>query len=201
MGFMKLKREKIPVAVYLRDTEDLDISLDQQRDAARNFVRTTGLENTITFYEDRANAERVEYQNLIKFVMMGVHNLVVCWSADQLDFVFDDLTESTAFMRDLENLDVRFVALKNGFDTQNLIHPFTAILKLVSESKVALKAERMKIGIQAAKQVGKIIGRPPRQFEDILQLRQNRVSIRAIAEQLGISSSTVQAALKRQPKS
>lgn len=186
-------------AIYLRESRGGGPTLAEQKEEIQNHLLRIGLKSKVSFYED-ADSDRQGYQSLIKFLSLGVHKLLICWSADRLDSVFDDLNETISFLGDLEVKDVRFIALSSAFDTKNLVNPFSEVLRVVEESKSSLKSERTKSSIEVARKAGRVIGRPTRQYEDIQQLRQSGNSIRVIANKLGISTSTVQAALKRDPK-
>jgi DNA invertase Pin-like site-specific DNA recombinase len=114
----------------------------------------------------------------------------------KLDRFGRSVAHLTKHLLDLERWGIRFVASSQGIDTDRanptsrlLLH----MLAAVAEFERELIRERTLSGVRAAKARGKVLGRPRRVFrrDEVIRLRTEGVSWRAIARELGAPMSTV----------
>jgi DNA invertase Pin-like site-specific DNA recombinase len=93
-----------------------------------------------------------------------------------------------------EQMNVRLVAVKQTFDTGTpLGKAFFTLAAMFAELERSILIERVRAGMARAKAEGKRIGRPTRQvdLEELRRLRGQGLSIRQVARNLGVPSSTV----------
>ena len=114
---------------------------------------------------------------------------------------FDRFARSTRHLvlalEEFQALGVDFISLSESIDTSTPMGKMVfVVISAVAELERSLIRERVAMGLQRAKAQGKPIGRPAIQLDsDELQtLREEGLSYRAIARQLGVSHPTVLAA-------
>jgi len=96
----------------------------------------------------------------------------------------------------LDSYGVRFIAASQGLDTDHS-NPTSRllfqILASVAEFERQLICERTLAGVRAARSHGKALGRPRRVFrrDEVLRLRAEGLSWRAIAQRLQVPVSTL----------
>ena len=116
----------------------------------------------------------------------------------------DRLARSLAYMarlgEELQALDVELVSLKEGIDTRTATgRAMFGMCGVFAQLEADLVRERTLAGLEAARRRGKRLGRPEalgqRQRERVARLRRSGHSIRAIADQLDVSPTTVHRSL------
>lgn len=119
-------------------------------------------------------------------------DVVVVWKADRL---FRSLKAMVNTLDEWAALGVGFVSATEVFDSTTpqgklLLHLTSAF----AEFERNLIVERTKAGIAAARRRGVHVGRPRARLDDahLRELRAGGVAVRKVAQQLGISASTVQ---------
>lgn len=120
----------------------------------------------------------------------------------------DRLARSTSDLyRIISELDKNGVAFKvlddTAIDTSSRTGKLVmGILALIAEFETDIRRERQMEGIARAKAEGRRGGRPPQVTEDVrkqvMQLREEGVSIRNVAEAIGFSKATVQKIIEGQ---
>ncbi|HEV2022155.1 MAG TPA: recombinase family protein, partial [Terriglobales bacterium] len=125
-------------------------------------------------------------------------DVVLVWKFDRFARSVKHLVDS---LEEFRALGVDFISYTEGVDTttpsgQLLFH----IMGAVAQFERDLIAERVRAGIAYARAMGKRIGRPPSVVDiaEILRLRGQGMSLRAIAKSLNIPVSRVRRALFRQ---
>ena len=97
-------------------------------------------------------------------------------------------------LQEFQEMKVRLIAVKQTFDTDTpLGRAFFTLAAMFAELEREILIERVRAGMARARAEGKRIGRPVR-FMDLVELRRLReegLSIREIARQVGVPRSTV----------
>lgn len=145
-------RHSMKVGYARVSTEDQ--SLDAQRDQLRADGCTRVFEEKITGRKDR----RPALDQALALLQPG--DTLVVWKLDRLGRSVKNLT---TILHDLDSRGVCFRSISDGIDTGTptgklMFH----MLGAIAEFEAALVSERTKIGLQAAKQRGKRLGRPRR---------------------------------------
>ncbi len=114
---------------------------------------------------------------------------------------FDRFARSTRHLvlalEEFNALGVDFISLSESIDTSTPMGKMVfVVISAVAELERSLIRERVVMGLQRAKAQGRRIGRPAAQLdsEAMQTLRDDGLSYRAIARQLGVSHPTVLAA-------
>ncbi|HJY87093.1 MAG TPA: recombinase family protein, partial [Candidatus Acidoferrales bacterium] len=97
-------------------------------------------------------------------------------------------------LRQLEEMKVRLIAVKQTFDTDTpLGRAFFTLAAMFAELERSILIERVRAGMARARAEGKAIGRPRRavDLEELRQLRGQGLSIRQIARRMATPSSTI----------
>ncbi len=115
---------------------------------------------------------------------------------------FDRFARSTRHLvlalEEFNALGVDFISLSESIDTSTPMGKMVfTVIAAVAELERSLIRERVVMGLQRAKAQGKRIGRPAVNLDpnQLLALREEGLSYRAIARQLGVTHPTVLAAL------
>ncbi len=116
---------------------------------------------------------------------------------------FDRFARSTKHLvlalEEFKNLGIDFVSYQENIDTSSpLGAAIFTIIGAVAQLERDIIAERVKAGLRRARANGAKIGRPAAKVdkEGLLELRQEGLSLRQVAERLGVSKSTVAREIK-----
>ena len=116
---------------------------------------------------------------------------------------FDRFARSTRHLinalEEFKNLGIDFVSYQENIDTSSpLGGAIFTIISAVAQLERDIIAERLKAGLRRAVENGKRLGRPKVlvDVEKIYQMRAEGMSLRAIAEAIGISRTTVSEILR-----
>ena len=178
-----------------------DQNCESQLKEIREYLSRMGWENAGEFVDtgfSGSKASRPALDQLMKDSSLRKFDCVVVYKLDRFGRSVLHLNQQMAI---LESLGIRFVAISQGIDTDAknptsrlLLH----ILSSVAEFEKELIKERTLCGIRAAKAKGKTLGRPKRIFQraEVVRLRDEGMSWRKIAEQLGVPTMTVLASYR-----
>ena len=113
---------------------------------------------------------------------------------------FDRFARSTRHLvlalDEFNALGVDFISLSESIDTSTPMGKMVyTVIAAVAELECSLIRERVAMGLQRAKAQGKRLGRPTAAIDpaEVHRLREQGMSFRAIARQLGVSHPTVMA--------
>ena len=128
---------------------------------------------------------------------------VIVWKIDRFGRSVLHLNQQIAT---LTAHGIRFIATSQSLDTDESNPASRLLLQMlaaIAEFEKGVIRERTLLGVRAAKAKGKVVGRPMRVFrrDDVVKLREEGLSWRAIAERLGVPLSTVTDAYRRMTSS
>ena len=128
--------------------------------------------------------------------MKGKIRTVVCYKFDRIARSTSHLLECLSLF---QRYGVDFVSVTEGVDTSTSVGKMVyTFLGAIAEFERSLIQERVKSGIQRAKDAGVHCGRPRKGFDvsEAIKLQSDGWSLRRIADKLGVSYGTVNRALK-----
>ncbi len=184
-----------PVAIYVRVSRaDKGQETQNQERELRSFCRKQGWK-IHRVYRDEAsgsNGDRPEFKRLFEDAHKRKFDLALFWALDRF---------SRAGTRETLNYLQRLTDA--GVEWKSYTEPHIASAGPLGELVIAMLAtfaklererirERTLAGLETARRKGKHIGRPRAVFdrEKVLRLRREGLSVRAIAEKLGIAKTT-----------
>lgn len=139
---------------------------------------------------------RPAYNRLYKAIMRREVDVVMAWSVDRLGRSLQDLL---AFLNDLHSKKVDLYLHQQGIDTTTPGgKALFQLMGVFAEFERSIMQERISAGLDRARAQGKRLGRPPTtdsMKHAILRQRSRGLSMRAIAEGLGVGLGTVQRAI------
>jgi DNA invertase Pin-like site-specific DNA recombinase len=187
----------ISAGLYAR-VSTADQNTENQLTALRSFAEARGWA-ALEFVDhgvSGAKERRPALDALLSAVRSRKTDVVVCTKLDRLARSVHHLV---SLGKELEALGVDLVALDQTIDTTTasgrlLFH----VLAAIAEFERDLIRDRVIAGIRRARAQGRRIGRPRQQQVDLaqaIQLREQGLSLRAVARQLGVHPTAVSRAL------
>jgi len=183
----------VKVALYLR-VSTTDQTPETQGREVRAFVAAHGWGVVETFEDvgvSGARARRPALDQLLKEAWRGRFDAVVVWDLSRMA---RSTLHALELLRQLEEMKVRLIAVKQTFDTDTpLGRAFFTLAAMFAELERSILIERVRAGMARARAEGKAIGRPRRavDLEELRQLRGQGLSIRQIARRMATPSSTI----------
>ena len=190
------------VALYLR-VSTLDQTIDNQLLELRDHCKKMGWE-IVKEYADEglsgtlSREKRPQLNAMIKDAYRKRFDLVVCWDISRIG---RSMKELVMFLSDMKDRDIGICSVRQGFDTSTsmgeMMFQFVGILSSWEREMIR---ERTIAGLDRAKKEGKTLGRRKvtndTMTAKIIELRNDKKSIRAIASEVGVSIGTVSKTLK-----
>ena len=140
----------------------------------------------------KGRADRPALDRMLKAVIRGEVEVVAAWSVDRLG---RSLQELVGILSELQQRQVDLYLHQQGLDTATPSgRAMYQMLGVFAEFERAIIIERIRSGIARAKAQGKRLSRPltPEEIQARIQeLRAKGHSLRWIAEEVGVSKSTV----------
>lgn len=141
----------------------------------------------------KGRAERPELDRMMKAVIRREFDLVAAWSVDRLG---RSLQELVSILNELRERKVDLYLHQQGLDTSTSSgRAMYQMLGVFAEFERAIIVERIHAGLARARAQGKRLSRPltpGAAVERIRELRAGGMSLRRIAEEVGVSKSTVE---------
>jgi DNA invertase Pin-like site-specific DNA recombinase len=166
-----------------------------QDDETASFVKNRQWRLVETFKDQGisgAKDRRPSLDRMLADARRRKFDLVLVYKADRL---FRSLRHMVTTLDELAALGVGFVSVTEPFDTSTpsgklLLH----IVSAMAEFERSLLIERVKSGVAAARRRGARLGRPRARLDmdRLRELRAQGLSVRKIAEEMNVGSSTVQ---------
>ena len=190
------------VALYLR-VSTLDQTIDNQLLELRDHCKKMDWE-IVKEYADEglsgtlSREKRPQLNAMMKDAYRKRFDLVVCWDISRLG---RSMKELVLLLADMKEKGIGICSVRQGFDTSTsmgeIMFQFVGILSSWERDMIA---ERTLAGLQRAKSQGKVLGRRKVTNDDmtakVIELRNAKKSIRAIASEVGVSRGTVSNILK-----
>ncbi len=190
------------VAIYCR-VSTLDQTVDNQLIELRDHCSKMGWEITKEYSDEGLSGtlsrdKRPALNSLIKDAYRKRFDAVVCWDISRIG---RSMKELVLFLSDMKDRDIGIVSVRQGFDTSTtmgeMMFQFVGILSSWEREMIR---ERTLAGLERAKSEGKTLGRKKVVNDEItsqiVELRNAKKSIRAIASEVGVSRGTVSNVLK-----
>lgn len=189
-------------AIYLRVSTDGQTTENQRLELLKVAERT-GWE-IVEVYEDhgvsgaKERAQRPAFDRLCKDAARRKFDVVMAWSVDRLGRSLQDLV---GFLGEMHALGVDLFLHQQGVDTTTPAgKAMFQMMGVFAEFERAMIQERVKAGLARAKASGKTLGRPslsPEVRTMILEGKEEGLSIRRIAEKVGVSTGSVHSILRQ----
>ena len=190
------------VACYYRcSTSDQKVS--NQMIELRDYCSKMGWEITKEYVDEGlsgtlSETKRPAFNEMTKDAYRKKFDAVVCWDISRIG---RSMKELIMFLSDMKDRGIGICSVRQGFDTSTsmgeIMFQFVGILSSWEREMIR---ERTLAGLERAKREGKTLGR--RKVTDnvmtakIIELRNEKKSIRAIAAVVGVSVGTVSKTLK-----
>jgi len=180
------------IAAYCRcSTDSQNVAL--QRDDLQRYADRRDW--NVVFYEDKgesgAKDHRPALDKMMSEVRKGAYDGVIVWKFDRFA---RSLTHLLSALNEFRELNVDFISVTEGVDTSTPSGKLLfQLLGAIAEFERSLIQERIKAGVARAKAEGVKFGRPRvgLDYKRAVELRKQGRSLRQIAKELGVSTSTV----------
>ena len=190
------------VGIYTR-VSTLDQTIDNQLIELRDHCSKMGWE-VVKEYADEglsgtlSRDKRPALNSLIKDAYRKRFDSVVCWDISRIG---RSMKELILFLSDMKDRGIGICSVRQGFDTSTsmgeIMFQFVGILSSWEREMIR---ERTLAGLERARREGKTLGRRKvtndTMTAKIIELRNDKKSIRQIASEVGISRGTVNNVLK-----
>lgn len=186
-------------AIYARVSTDRQ-AVDLQIHELKEYVQRRGWK-VYQEYVDQgftgSDTKRPAFKQMMQDARKKRFDVLLVWKLDRLSRSVKDLVNTIG---ELEALQIDFISYDNNLDTSTpqgklLFH----VMGAMAEFEREIIRERVKAGLENAKRKGRALGRPSLDqyiVEEILVLRQQGSSYRAIGKELGISEAAARKAVK-----
>ncbi|MEL6148910.1 MAG: recombinase family protein [Chloroflexota bacterium] len=178
---------KIGYARVSTTDQDLNLQLDA--------LNAAGCERIYHEKISGANKNRPQLRQLLDHLREG--DEIIVWKLDRLA---RSLTDLVSLVTEIQEKGASFHSLQDQIDTSSAHGKFTFhLFAALAEFERDIIRERTKAGLAAARARGRVGGRPKglsRQAENTARLaeqlyKENKMTVRAICEQLSISKGTL----------
>jgi putative DNA-invertase from lambdoid prophage Rac len=187
-------------AIYAR-VSSTDQNCEMQLRELRDYVSRRGWEAGAEFVDAGFSGSKASRPALDRLMSAAARREFDCVLVYKIDRFGRSVLHLSQQLASLTSYGVRFIAVSQGIDT-DASNPSSrlmlTILAGVAEFEREIIRERTLSGVRAAKAKGKTLGRPMRVFrrDEVARLREEGLSWRAIAKELGVPVSTVVDAFK-----
>ena len=169
---------------------------DVQLEPLKSLCKHRGFQFRV--FQDRmsgSSANRPGFKQLMEAVRRGEVEAVVVWRFDRFARSTEELVKA---LNEFNSLNVNFISHQESIDTSTAIGKMTfTILAAVAEMEAAIIRERIRAGIDYAREFGtrsgNPIGRPIKVFrrDEVIRLHRDGYSYKQIAQWLKIGVGTV----------
>ena len=147
----------------------------------------------------KTHEKRPAYNELCKDAFLKKFDLVIAWDVPRFG---RSLKEFVSFLGDMDDRGIGVVAVKNGLDTSSSTGKMMMkMIGVMEEWNREMLVERTKSGLARTVANGTKLGRKtittPKMTAQIISLRYENKSIRAIATEIGVSTATIQRELRK----
>ena len=189
------------VALYLRVSTD-EQTTDNQRPDLERIANTRGWD-IVAVYEEQASAVKVrpQFNNLMADAHAGKFDVVVVWALDRLG---RSMVGNLTTVLKLDDMGVQVISAREPWlDMGGPVRPLLiAVFGWVAEQERIRIVERTKAGLDHARAKGIRLGRPKARIDldAAFRFRAEGMSLRDVAKQMKVGTSTLHRALQGVPK-
>ena len=192
------------VALYCRvSTSTKDQTTENQLRELTSYCDRMDYE-VVKVYEDEVSGsktreKRPAYNQMCKDAFLKKFDAIIGWDVSRFG---RSMKEFVSFLADMDDKGIGVIAVKNGLDTVSSSgRMMMKLIGVLEEWNREMLIERTNAGLARTVANGTKLGRK-RTVTDkitaqIIELRTEKKSIRAIASEVGVSTATVQRELKR----
>ena len=180
-------------AIYARVSTD-EQTTDNQVIELKKVAERNGWEIEAIYADtiSGAKSKRPELDRLMKAVMRKEIDMVMVWSVDRLG---RSLQHLTALLSDIESKGINLYLHQQNIDTSTPSGKMLfQLLGVFAEFERSMIRERVMAGLDRARSQGKRLGRPPIppiQIEKMKRMREEGMTLTAIAKKVGVSVGKV----------
>lgn len=207
---MKMKNQR--VAIYARVSTNKKVGdmnyqeTENQLLQLREHCKREGWK-IVGEYVDResgGNAGRTNFKKLFQDAQKREFDIVLFWALDR--FTREGTLKALHYLQELEHYGVFFFSYTEAYlNNMGVFRDVViSILATIAKQERIRQSERVKAGLERARQKGKRLGRRPisqEKLEEIDRLKEKGLSIRKISEKTGVSRGKVGERVKRRPPS
>ena len=186
------------VAIYVR-VSTKDQSVGMQLNDLERYSKERGL-NIFKVYEDKGVSGTKETRPALGQLMDDARkrkfNVVLVWRFDRFARSTKHLVNA---LYEFRNLGIDFISYQENIDTSSpLGEAIFTIISAMSKLERDIIAERVKGGLRKARANGITLGRPNSviDMDKLIKYKEQGMSIREIAKELGLSRGKVERTLK-----
>ena len=192
------------VALYCRvSSSTKDQTTENQLRELTSYCDRMGYE-VVKVYEDEVSGsktreKRPAYNQMCKDAFLKKFNIIIGWDVSRFG---RSLKEFISFLADMDDKDIGVIAVKNGLDTVSSSgRMMMKMISVLEEWNREMLISRTNAGLARTVANGTKLGRKKtvtdKITDQIIELRTEKKSIRAIASEVGVSTATVQRELKK----
>lgn len=192
------------VALYCRvSTSTKDQTTENQLRELTAYCDRMGYE-VVKIYQDEVSGaktreKRPAYNEMCKDAFLKKFDTIIGWDVSRFG---RSMKEFISFLSDMDDRGIGVIAVKNGLDTSSSTgRMMMKMIGLMEEWNRGMLIERVNAGLARTVANGTKLGRKkitnPKMTAQIVELRNEKKSIRAIATEVGVSTATVQRELKK----
>ena len=183
-------------ALYLRVSTDKQ-ELENQLEPLKMFARGRGIK-VVQVYRDMAtgkNSDRPALNRMLKDAHRHAFDVIVVWALDRLSR--EGMSRTVQLIEMLERMGIGVISYSEPYlDTTNELarNILLAVVSTLAKAEREKISERTRAGLARVKRSGKKLGRPEialKKRTQAVKLLKKGYSIRQVAQQLGVSRSSV----------
>ena len=158
----------------------------------------------VKIYEDevsgaKSREKRPAYNELCQDAFLKKFDAIIGWDVSRFG---RSMKEFVSFLSDMDDKGIGIIAVKNGLDTVSSSgRMMMKLIGVLEEWNREMLIERTNAGLARTVANGTKLGRKKitndTMTAQIIELRNSKKSIRAIASEVGVSTATVQRELKK----
>ena len=191
-------------AIYCRvSTSTKDQTTENQLRELTDYCDRMGFE-IVKVYEDEVSGaktreKRPAYNEMCQDAFLKKFDTIIGWDVSRFG---RSMKEFVSFLADMDDRGIGVIAVKNGLDTVSSSgRMMMKLIGVLEEWNREMLIERTNAGLARTVANGTKLGRKKTVTDkitaQIIELRTEKKSIRAIASEVGVSTATVQRELKR----
>ncbi len=192
------------VALYCRvSTSTKEQTTENQRLELESYCDRMNYEIVKTYEDEVSGAKsrekRPAYNQMCKDAFLKKFDAIIGWDVSRFG---RSMKEFVSFLSDMDDKGIGVIAVKNGLDTVSSSgRMMMKLIGVLEEWNREMLIERTNAGLARTVANGTKLGRKKtvtdKITDQIIELRTEKKSIRAIASEVGVSTATVQRELKK----